>query len=274
MSARDAQTAATRGYAPVNGLQMYYEIEGNGTPLVCIPPVFGSAGQKSFPALAARFSVLTVDLQGHGRTADIPERPLTLEQCARDVCALLDHLGIARASFFGESYGSAIAALIALHHPARVDRVATYGGTFGPPADALNLEMLRADQPPTAESRCFRYQREHYQQVAPDPAYWPAFWAKVCGIRWEGFTTAQLASIPAPFLIALGDHDFVRIDHALATARTMPHAELAVIPDAGHFTLFSEPERVIPAIAHFLGKPASRPPIATAATGYYPGETR
>src|SRR5262245_27850876 len=78
----------THGYAPVNGLKMYYEIEGTGDPLVFIPPAFGFAGLKSFPSLAQTHSVITVDLQGHGRTADIPERPLSIEQYADDVAGL------------------------------------------------------------------------------------------------------------------------------------------------------------------------------------------
>jgi pimeloyl-ACP methyl ester carboxylesterase len=84
---------------------MYYEIEGTGDPLVYIPPAFGFAGLKSFPALVQCHSVITVDLQGHGRTADIPERPLTIEQHSEDVVGLLKYLGISNADFFGESYG-------------------------------------------------------------------------------------------------------------------------------------------------------------------------
>jgi pimeloyl-ACP methyl ester carboxylesterase len=84
----------------------------------------------------------------------------------------------------------------------------------------------------------------------------------------------ELASITAPVLIAVGDHDFVRVEHAVETFRFIPNAELAVIPDAGHFTLFSEQNRVIPVVEHFLGKPEIRIPIATAEMGYYPFETR
>jgi len=69
---------ATCGYAPINGLRMYYEIEGSGDPLVYIPPAFGFAGLKSFPTLAQDHSIITVDLQGNGRTADIPERPRSI----------------------------------------------------------------------------------------------------------------------------------------------------------------------------------------------------
>ncbi|MGA2230943.1 MAG: alpha/beta hydrolase [Tepidisphaeraceae bacterium] len=265
---------ATHGYAPVNGLKVYYQIEGAGEALVYIPPVFGVAGLKSFPALAENQSVISVDLQGHGRTADIPHRPMTLQQNAADVVGLLKYLGISKADFFGESYGGVMATMIAVRHPELVGRVATYGATFGPPQVALNMEMPRMSAPPTADSKAFEYQKENYKKVAPDPDYWPTFWGKVCGIQWGGFSGEELASIKAPLLIALGDHDFVRLEHAVETLKAIPNAELAVIPDAGHFALFSEPDRVIPVVEQFLRKPAKRLPIATAETGYRPGETR
>ncbi len=264
----------TRGYAPVNGLKMYYEIEGSGDPLVIIPPAFGFAGLKSFPELARNHSAITVDLQGNGRTADIPERPLSIEQYARDVVGLLSHLGIPKADFFGESYGASTAIMIALTRPDLVGRVVAYGATFGPPKDAFNTEILRFDTPPTPDSKGIRYQREMYRKVAPDPDYWPKIWEKIGCIRWEGFSGEQLASIEAPVLIVVGDHDFVRVEHAAEAARRIPHAELAVIPDASHFVLFSEPERVIPVVSYFLAKPAKQYPLANAETGYRPGETR
>ena len=259
------------GYAPINGLKVYYEIQGTGDPLVYIPPVFGRAGLKSFPALLENHSVITIDLQGHGRTADIPERPMTLQQNTKDVVGLLKHLGISKADFFGESYGGVMATMIAVHHPELARRVATYGATFGPPQVAHNMEMLRMSAAPTPDSSAFQFQRESYKKVAPDPDYWPKFWIKVCSIPWGGFSNEELASINVPFLIVLGDHDFVRLEHAVDTLKLIPNAELAVIPDAGHFALFSEPERVIPVVEHFLKKPEKKIPVATAETGYHPG---
>jgi pimeloyl-ACP methyl ester carboxylesterase len=274
MNLTEDKFTATRGYAPINGLKMYYEIEGTGDPLVYIPPAFCHAGMISLAALAQSHSVITVDLQGHGRTADIPERALTLEQHAKDVVALLKHLGIAKADFFGQSFGGGIAILIAIHHPEMVRRVATYGATFGPPSVAHNTRMLHFTEQPTPDSRAFRFKRDSYRKVAPDPDYWPRIWEKIAGIRWEGFSNAELASITAPILIALGDHDFVRLEHAIETLKLIPNAELAVIPDASHFAPLSEPEKVIPVIKQFLEKPEKRIPLATAQMGYHPGETR
>lgn len=274
MTAPKSAHAEKRGYAPVNGLNMYYEIEGSGEPLVYLPPVLGHAGTKSFPTLTRSRSVITVDFQAHGRTADIPERPLTLEQNARDLAGLLKYLEIGKADLFGESYGGVIATMLAVRHPDLVGRVATFGATFGPGHIANNPQMLRFEQPPTPDSSCFRFQKDAYMKVAPDPDYWPIFWGKAIGIRWEGFSAEELASIQAPVLIALGDHDFVRLEHAVDTFRRIPNAELAVIPDTGHFALFSEPGRVIAAVDHFLTKPATRTPVATSEMGYCPGKTR
>jgi pimeloyl-ACP methyl ester carboxylesterase len=274
MNARNGDPKKINGYAPVNGLKMYYEIEGTGDPLVFIPPAFGFAGRESFPALVRNHSVITVDLQGNGRTADIPERPISIEQYAKDVVGLLKYLKIAKADFLGESYGGDTAAFIAVHNPELVRRVATYSATFAPPPDTLNPETTHYDGPPTAETRDVQFQRESYKKVAPDPNYWAKIYKKVGSIRWKGFSKEELASINAPILIVQGDHDFVRVEHSVETVKLIPLAELAVIPDASHFALSSEQERVMPIIKHFLEQPERRLPLATADTGYHPGETR
>ena len=274
MESTSGKTTTTHGYAPVNGLKMYYEIEGFGDPLVFIPPAFGFCGMKLFPSLVQSHSVITVDLQGNGRTADIPARPLSIEQYAEDVVGLLNYLGISKADFFGESYGGNAAAMIAVRYPEFVGRIATYGATFGPPQIALNPKTIYYDEPPTAESSNIGFQREQYKKVAPDPSYWPKIYDKLASIQWQGFSKEELASIQAPILIVAGDYDFVRVEHAIETVKLIPNAEIAVIPDASHFILYSEPERVIPIIQHFFEKSRKRAPLATANTGYYPNVTR
>jgi pimeloyl-ACP methyl ester carboxylesterase len=267
-------TMKKHGYAPVNGLKMYYEIEGSGDPLVFVPPAFGAAGLQSFPTLVQNHSVITVDLQGNGRTEDIPERPLSIEQYADDVVALLKYLGISKADFLGESYGGNTVLLIAVRYPEIVRRVAAYGATFGPPQIALNPETTRYSQPLTAESRNIEFQRKNYKRLAPHPNYWPKMFDKVNSIQWGGFSKEELASIKVPTLVIVGDHDFVRVDRAFEGFEAIPRAEFAVIPSASHFVLHSEPERVIPIVQHFLEKPEENLPLATAETGYHPGKTR
>lgn len=264
----------SHGYAPVNGLQMYYEITGAGEPLVFIHPALGFGGLEKLPGLTEGHALITVDLQGHGRTADIPDRPLSIEQYAEDVVGLLDYLGISEADILGESYGGNVAALLAIRYPNRVRRVAAYSATFGPSEIALNPKMVRFDEPPTPSSRDTQFQRDSYKRVAPDADAWPLLWDKVARIQWSGLSREELASIEAPVLIMVGDRDFVRVEHAVETFQAIPNAELFVIPDAGHFALYSEPERVIPAVRHFLEKPETRSPVAHAGLGYQPGESR
>lgn len=261
------------GYAPVNGLEMYYEICGAGEPLIYIPAAFAFAGVTEFPELVRHWRVVQVDLQGHGRTADI-DRPFSFEQNAEDVVALMQHLGIRRAHVFGWSYGGLVAMLIAMRHPRRVDRVATYGSLFGPPQDAIRPEMLGPPVEQSPDGPSHQFAREAYQRVAPHPDHWPVIWRKVNDLVPEGFTRAQLASVKNRVLIALGDNDFIRLEHALYAYSTIPDAELAVIPDATHFLLYDRPWKLEPVIAEFFSAPARRLPFGTIASGYHPGRTR
>ena len=274
MKTSNGKKIDTRGYAPVNGLKMYYQIEGTGEPLVYIHPAFGHAGLNEFQTLRRNRRVIKMDLQGHGRTADIPERPLTFEQLAKDVIGLLDYLGIDRADFFGESYGGLIATLIVLQHPRMANRIVTYGAIFGKPQDSVRPDILKTEVSGTAEGRGIQFQRENYEKVAPDPESWPTIWEKVGSLQWRGFSREELASIQAPILIIQGDRDFVRIEHSVETYKTIPNAELAIIPDAGHFVLYWDQQKVIPVIETFLSGPSVKIPFATAVTGYHPGETR
>ena len=160
---------------------------------------------------------------------DVPERPLSIEQYAKDVVGLLKYLGISKADIFGESYGGNAAAMIAIRYPELVGRVVTYGATFGPPPIALNPQTTHFP-PPTADSRNIQFQRENYQKVAPDPNYWPKIFDKLGSIQWEGFSNEELASIKAPILILLGDYDFVRLEHAVETVKLTTPSSQRTIP--------------------------------------------
>ncbi len=211
------QSAALRketGYAQVNGLNMYYEISGAGEPLIYIPAAFAFAGLTEFPELVKCWRVVQVDLQGHGRTADI-DRPLSIRQHAEDVAALMRHLGIERAHMLGWSYGGLIALRIAMEHPALADRVVTYGSLFGAPKDAIRPEMMGAPHEPSPDGPAHQFARERYKRVAPQPDHWPVIWKKLADFAPEVPTRDQLMSVKNRVLVALGDNDFIRIEHAL-----------------------------------------------------------
>lgn len=265
--------AKETGYAPVNGLNMYYEITGKGEPLIYIPAAFTFSGITDFPELAKHWRVVQVDLQGHGRTADV-ERPLSFEQHANDVVALMRHLGIERANLFGWSYGGLIAMLIAMRHPERVGRVATYGSLFGAAQDAIRPDKLGPPVEQTPDGGAHQFARDQYKRVAPDPEHWPVIWKKLVDLVPPALTGEQLASLKTRVLVALGDNDFIRVEHALHAYSTMPKAELAVIPDATHFLLYERPDKLEPVVAEFFSAPEERLPFGTIATGYHPGMTR
>lgn len=254
------------GYAPVNGIKMYYEIAGRGKPAVYIHPVVSHSGLV--PKLTGNRRWIAVDLQGHGRTADV-SRPMTCEQHADDVAALLKHLKIEEADFFGDSFGGAVAMMMTVRHPTLVRRVVIYGSPLVPfPKDVAATV--------TSDSDIVRWEREEYQKVAPDPTHWPTLFDKAMrsGAEWKGFSRDELKTVKAPVLIACGDRDLVPIERCVELMRMIPHAQLAVIPDASHFVLFSEPEKLLPTIAEFLDAPATRAPLGSFRTGYYPGMTR
>ncbi len=113
------------GYAPVNGLHMYYEIHGTGKPLVLIHGGFGESGMFGdvLTQLAQGRQVIPVDLQAHGRTADI-DRPLRYELMADDIGGLIQHLGFEKADVMGYSLGGGVALQTAIRHPGLVRKLA------------------------------------------------------------------------------------------------------------------------------------------------------
>jgi pimeloyl-ACP methyl ester carboxylesterase len=266
-SVQMAKSAAKKtGYAPVNGLKMYYEVTGEGRPAVYIHPIVSHCGL--IPRLTGNRQWIAMDLQGHGLTADI-DRPLTCEQHADDIAALLKHLKVGEADVFGDSFGGAIAVTLAFRHPRLVGRVVIYGSPLAPfPKEIADIF--------TPDSELIKWEREEYQKVAPDPGHWPTLFAKVlkCGSEWKGFTPDELRTIKTPILIACGDQDLIPVERCVELSRLIPKAQLAVIPDASHFVLFSEPDKLLPTIAAFLDAPASKVPLSTFKTGYYPGLTR
>jgi pimeloyl-ACP methyl ester carboxylesterase len=244
----------TQGYAAVNGLKMYYEIHGTGKPLVVLHGAFGWAAV--YPALTKNRQVIAVELQGHGHTADI-DRPLTCEQMADDTAALLKHLKIEKADFFGYSMGGIVALAVAIQHPGLVDRVAINGSYYGKTQDAWEPEAFKqfTSLPANFAPPMLK---DPYDKVAPDPKQWPVLVAKVKKLvaEFKGFSRDEMKSIKAPVLITLGDRDGVRLEHVVEMFRLIPNAQLAVFPGGDHLLLWTKPDIVLSPIAAFLDAPA------------------
>ncbi|MDB5349052.1 MAG: alpha/beta hydrolase fold protein [Planctomycetota bacterium] len=254
--AEEPRRADTAGnYATVNGLEMYYEIRGEGEPLVLLHGAFGLA--MDLPALAKNRRVIAVELQGHGHTADV-DRPLSVEQLADDTAALLKELKIERADFFGYSMGGTVALGVAIRHPKLVRKLAINGSHFSSMEDAYEpgafkqFLSLPADfAPPILKAP--------YDKVAPDPKQWPTLVAKIkkMGMESKGYARDDLKSIKASVLITLGDRDGVRVEHAAEMFRLIPGSQLAVVPAADHFLISQNPEKLLPMIAAFFEAPTS-----------------
>ena len=249
----------TQGYAPVNGLRMYYEVHGTGRPLVLlhgglqtIDLAFGAI----WPDLAGDRQVIATELQGHGRTADI-DRDIDLRYLAGDVAGLLDHLGVGQADVLGFSLGGGVALQLALGHPDRVGRIIlasiSYASDGYHPEISDPAQHATSTRMPTAED--FEQMRAAYARLAPDPGHFEAFAAKASQAAGslKGWTAAELGRVSAPTLLIFGDHDFIRLEHAVEMHGLIPGAQLAVLPGATHMGVLRRTDLVVPLVRDFLG---------------------
>jgi pimeloyl-ACP methyl ester carboxylesterase len=239
-------------YAPVNGLQLYYETHGSGRPLVLLHGGLMTIGLNYGPLLAplaASRQVIAVELQGHGHTADT-ERPMTIEALAGDILALLDHLGIDRADLFGFSLGGLVACAIALGTPARVGKLIVASADAHRPPGRQSAP-LGEDRLPTPAD--FQAWRAAYDAVAPDPAHFEEFAAKNSAMVHEfpGWTD-ELRSLQVPTLLIFGDRDFTPLPDVVEMFELLPNAQLAVLPGTTHVGMTRRPGEVLALITPFL----------------------
>ncbi|MDZ7267609.1 MAG: alpha/beta hydrolase [candidate division KSB1 bacterium] len=228
------------GYSEVNGLKMYYEIYGEGKPLVLIHGG-GSTIQTSFgriiPLLAKHRQVIGVELQAHGRTND-RDADLSFEQDADDVATLLKNLNIARADFFGFSNGGTTALQIAIRHPEIVNKIIAASALCkrsGVPAQFWDF-MKQA----TIEQMPQQY-KDAYTKVAPNPDNLQTMGDKCAKrmVEFKDMSDEQLKSIKAPVLIVIGDADVMTPEHAVEMYRLISNSRLAIIP-GGHGAYIGE----------------------------------
>jgi pimeloyl-ACP methyl ester carboxylesterase len=252
------------GYAPVNGLDMYYEIHGaandKSPPLVLLHGG-GSTIETSFgkvlPSFAKTRQVIAFDQQGHGRTADI-DRPFSFDQSAEDTAALLRHLKIEKADFFGYSNGGHIVLQIAIRNPGLVRKLVVVSAMFQ--RDGSDPEFWESfkhaklgDMPAELREACLR--------GAPHPEDLPRFFAKSVQrmLDFKGWTPEDIHSIEAPTLVIIGDHDIVRPEHAVLMFRLLPDAQLAVLPGTDHMTIVNRSDWLLSMIEAFLDSPMPQP---------------
>jgi pimeloyl-ACP methyl ester carboxylesterase len=250
---------AQGSYAEVDGLSIYYEVHGDGPPLVLLHggllTIEASFGDV-LPALAERHEVVAIELQGHGRTAD-SDRPLSLERLADDVAHVLAAIGVDRADVVGFSLGGLVTVELARRHPERVGRLVLASIPTRP--DGFHDDVRSPDARPGVgrmpTEGDFRAWEQAYRAVAPDPDHFPAFQAKLGAFvgGLPGWSDSELRELTGPTLVLIGDSDFVRVEHAAHVQEVLPDARLAVVPGATHVSLLHETDLVLPILHRFLG---------------------
>lgn len=263
-------TATQTGYASVNGLEMYYEIHGQGgTPLILLHGAFSAIGTSFgalLPGLAATRQVIGFDLQAHGRTADI-DRPMRLETLADDVAAALEQLGIAQADIFGYSNGAAVALQLVLRHPGVVRKLVLMSVTYTMSGVHPGLMDGMGEMQP--EMMYGSPWHDEYMRIAPRPEDFPRLFAKKTEMdkHLRDLPAAAIQGITAPVLLIIGDSDLVRPEHAVEMFRLLgggvfgdmppglPASQLAILPGTSHVSSVSRADLLIPIITPFLDAP-------------------
>jgi pimeloyl-ACP methyl ester carboxylesterase len=260
-----AQAGSNSGYAPVDGLKMYYEIHGRGQPLILIHGGLGSGDMFSaiVPDLSKQREVITVDLQGHGRTADI-DRPISYQAMADDIAGLIRYLGIAQADVMGYSIGGEVALRTAIQHPDLVRKLVVVSATYR--RDGWYPEILAGESQlnaHTAEQMKHTPFYEEYARVAPRPQDWPILCTKLGDMFRQDYDwSAEVKQIKSPVLLVFGDADAVRTSSAVMffellggghrdggwDGSGLSHARLAILPGTTHYTIFSSSQLASTAI--------------------------
>lgn len=265
----DGQTAdapATGEYAPVNGLDLYYEIHGSGAPLILLHG--GVAASESLGAnlteLAKACQVIAVHLQGHGRTRDI-DRPLSCEAMADDIAALITHLGFAQADVMGYSLGGGVALQTAIRHPAVVRRLVVvsapmrYNASY--PEVLASFDAMAANAPQIGAS----LKQAPIAQLYPH-IDWERLFTKLGSLVTQDYDwSAQVAAISAPTMLVFADADSIRPEHMIEFYKLLgggerdagldgslrPTAHLAIVPGTTHYNIL-ETTVVAQLVAPFL----------------------
>jgi len=274
-SDRTTQTTGTGQYAEVNGINLYYETHGSGRPMVLLHGGLGSGEMFGpvLPQLAERHQVVTVDLQGHGRTADI-DRPLDAVLMAGDIAALIDHLKLAKPDVVGYSLGGGVAFHTAAKYPAKVRRLVMVSANIRP--DAIYPEM-RAQQG-QVNAAAVEFMKDTpmyqlYQRVAPRPEDFPRLLEKIGESMSKDFDfTEEVRGLQMPTLVVAADADMAPPSHYvevfkllggglrdggwMSEGRPMGGHALAILPGLTHYNIFSSPLFAAATLAFLDDQPA------------------
>jgi pimeloyl-ACP methyl ester carboxylesterase len=261
------QQKPVTGYAPVNGVKMYYEIHGQGEPVVMLHGAFMAISNNFhwsewIGELSKTRKVIAIEMQGHGRTADTG-RDFTYDNLADDVAALLDHLKIPSADVIGYSLGGGVALNCAIRHPDKVRKVVSISAVFR--QNGWTKEGLDAFPNITAEAFKGTPIEADYKRLSPTPNEFPNFIKRVLSVdlKPHDFGADKLKASKAPVFFIYGDADGVRLDY-IAEAfrlkggevhgdiRPRSPSRLAILPNTTHVTLLEGISIIVPMINDFF----------------------
>ena len=246
------------GYADVNGLHMYYEIYGKGRPLILLHGGFGNTGMFSaiMPTLSQNRQVIAVDMQAHGRTADI-DRPMTIEAMSDDVVALMKFFKFEKADIMGYSLGGNVALYTVIKHPELIGRAIIVSSPFKRKGEYPDL-LAQQDQmgPGAAEFMKTLPVYPAYAKIAPKPEDWPRLVTKIAQLIQTDFDwSSDVKNIKIPLLIVCGDADLFPPSHAAEffallgggqkdagwDGKGRPQSQLAILSNTTHYNIFMSP---------------------------------
>jgi pimeloyl-ACP methyl ester carboxylesterase len=253
------------GYAPVNGLKIYYEVHGTGDPIVLLHGAYMTIDMNwaaVIPELSKTRKVIVLELQGHGRTADI-NRPFSYNALANDVAGVMKHLKIESADVLGYSFGGTVAYALAIQNPELVKKLIIVSSVYKYNGWIPELRSMLAsfqpnffDQTPLMPA---------YKSIAPDTAYWHKFVAKMIEFDKQDYDLGdqKVKAIKSPVLLVMGDNDGVDLNHTATAYRLLgggvsgdvaglPKSQLAIIPGKTHVGLMMEPTAVMSVVTNFL----------------------
>ncbi len=256
-------------YAAVNGIDLYYEIHGEGRPLILIHGGMGGISMfaQVLPALAASRQVIGIELQAHAHTADV-DRPLRLETMADDVAALIRHLGLDTVDIAGYSLGGGVALQTAFRLSDVVRRLVVISFPFRRsgwfPDVRTNMDTITSAH---AAEMVGSPPHDAYMRVAPRPEDWPVLVGKMGDLMRQDYDwSAEVAALPMPVLIMAADADGIQPEHTVEMFHLLggglkdagwdgsgqPASRLAVLPGTTHYDIVDQADLLIPMITAFL----------------------
>ena len=248
----------------VNGMRMYYEVSGQGDPLVVLHGAYMNipAMGTIIPRLAETHQVYAIEMQGHGRTADI-DRPITYENLADDVAAFMDAVGFNRADVFGYSMGAAAGLQLAIRHPEKVDQLIAASVSYD--ESGWQPEMVAMIPQMSPEMFVGSPMEAAYRELSPNPEGFRAFVEKLIALEHEPMEwEEEVRNLEAPVLLIAGDADVVTLEHTVAMFRLLgggamgdmgqplPASRLAILPATSHTAVIGQVDLLMGLVEPFL----------------------